>query len=539
MAKQKKGMTAGRVAESSAGARAPAQSMTSNPPDFYEQKLVPLVERIPPWLRTAICVLLVMIAASCAYVVGKGQPPFPFWDENYHMTSAQRYIEGIGHFEPHPPLALLIIAAGEKLSGVNAHINKHVLVLDKYIDGNKVPPNFSFDGMRLMPSLFAAFGALLFFGLLYTLTGNRMLALLFSTLYIFENAYVVHFRAVQLDAIQMFFSLATIWQFARLWKRPDTLSWRAYAWLGVLAGLAFMAKINAGMLLILFPVLYFKDVGTQKTLDLGKLGADFITKAGVSIVALLVVVFTIFTIHGAIGRQLPEPESSAGKQDIENMSPTYKQYLVEHGSLTPSVVMAITSDYFKFMDKDHLGVPKLDVCKPGENGSHPLHWLVMDKTINYRWDSADGKTSYVQLVGNQISWYLGLAALFLSIVLIINHRFFKSAIGNRQTYHLIEVFTGLYATFIILHLYLGTQRVMYLYHYFLGLLITYVLVVLQYQYLTDLHALRARTRMLIAGGMAVAICVSFAFFAPLSNHNPLSKNQCEARNIFSHIVDCQ
>jgi dolichyl-phosphate-mannose--protein O-mannosyl transferase len=191
------------------------------------------------------------------------------------------------------------------------------------------------------------------------------------------------------------------------------------------------------------------------------------------------------------------------------------------------------------MDKDHLGVPKLDICKVGENGSHPLHWLIMDKTINYRWDSADGKTSYVQLVGNQVSWYLGLASLFLSIALIVNHRFFKNPIGNRQTYHLIEVFTGLYATFMILHLYLGTQRVMYLYHYFLGLLITYVLIVLQWQYLMDLHAVRARTRLWIVGGMTVAITGSFLFFMPLSNHTPLSKDQCEARNIFSHIVDCQ
>jgi dolichyl-phosphate-mannose-protein mannosyltransferase len=534
MAKQKK------VAGSNAGNSAAVDSPANVPPQgIFASKVVPLIDRIPPWLRTSICLLLVAIAASCSYVVNKGQPPYPFWDENYHMTSGQRYIDGIGHFEPHPPLALLLIAAGEVLSGENQNIDKHQLVVDKYINGDKMPPNFSFAGMRLMPSLFAALGALLFFGLLLTITENRILALLFSTLYVFENAYIVHFRAVHLDSIQMFFCLATIWQFVRLWKRDDTLSWKAYAWLGALAGLAIMAKINAALLLIIFPILYFKDAATHFEFDFGKMALDFFAKTGATIIAILIVVFTIFAIHGAIGRKLPDPESSAGKQDIENMSPTYKEYLTQHGALTPGVVMSITSDYFKFMDKDHLGVPKLDICKPGENGSHPLHWLIMDKTINYRWDSADGKTSYVQLVGNQVSWYLGLASLFLSIALIVNHRFFKNPVGNRQTYHLIEVFTSLYATFMVLHLYLGTQRVMYLYHYFLGLLITYVLVVLQYQYLTDLHALRTKTRMLIAGGMALAITLSFVFFAPLSNHNPLTKDQCERRNIFSHIVDCQ
>jgi dolichyl-phosphate-mannose-protein mannosyltransferase len=509
------------------------------PQDFFSRRVTPVIERIPPWLRTSLCLLIVLIAATCSFVVGKAEPPYPFWDENYHMTSAQRYLEGIGHFEPHPPLALLLIAVGEKLSGANAHIDKHVLVVDKYINGDKLPAGFSFSGMRLASSLFGALGALLFFGLLRTLTGDRLVALLFTSLYVFENAYIVHFRAAQLDGIQMFFSLAAIWQFVRLWKRPDPLSWRDYALLGVLCGLAFMAKINAALLLIVFPMLYFKGAYAFPIKSPIALARDFLAKSGASIAAIFIVVFTIFAIHGAIGRKLPDPESSAGKQDIENMSPTYKEYLTQHQSLTPSVVMAITTDYFAFMDKDHLGVPKLDVCKPGENGSHPLHWLVMDKTINYRWDSADGKTSYVQLVGNEFSWYLGLGALILSIALIINHRAFRNPIGNLPTYHLIEVFTGLYATFIILHLYFGTQRVMYLYHYFLGLLITYVLIVLQWQYLTDLHALKARTRRWIVVGITLAVCASFAFFAPLSNHSPLSQSQCEARNIFVHVVDCQ
>jgi dolichyl-phosphate-mannose--protein O-mannosyl transferase len=541
MAKQKKvAGSSGSNGEGSSvsgkdGAGLPGTTATG----VFAEKVLPLIERVPPWLRTTLCVLIVAIAASCAFVVGKAQPPYPFWDENYHMTSAQRYIEGIGHFEPHPPLALLLIAAGEKLSGDNANVNKHQLVVDKYINGDKVPPNFSFAGMRLMPSLFAAFGALLFFGLLRTITEDRLVALLFTSLYVFENAYVVHFRAVQLDAIQMFFSLAAIWEFVRLWKREDHLNWKHYSWLGVLAGLAIMAKVNAALLLIMFPILYFKDVARIGSFDPGKIALDFVVKTGTSIVAVLVVFFAIFAIHGAVGRNLPDPESSAGKQDIENMSPTYKEYLTQHGTLTPAVVTAIGVDYFKFMDKDHLGVPKLDVCKPGENGSHPLHWLVMDKTINYRWDSADGKTSYVQLVGNQVSWYMGLGSLILSIALIINHRLFKNPIGNRKTYHLIEVFTALYATFMILHLYFGTQRVMYLYHYFLGLLITYVMIVLQWQYLTDLHALKARTRIAIVAGLTVAITGSFLFFMPLSNHTPLTHDQCEARNIFSHIVDCQ
>lgn len=537
------GSNVGSNTGNSAGSNNPSPVVAAPmPPGRLGRRLAPVItflNRAPDRLRTTLCLAIVLGAAVCSFVVGEAEPPYPFWDENYHLTSAQRYIEGIAHFEPHPPLALLLIATGEALSHANDNVNKDILVKDKYLDGNKLPAGFSFKGMRFMPALFAALGGLLFFGLLGTLTGNRLVALLFTSLYVFENAYIVHFRAVHLDSIQMFFSLAAIWQFVRLWKRADTLSWLAYAGLGALCGLAIMAKINAALLLIMFPILYFKDAATRTSFDFGEISQDFISKTGASIVAILLVVFTMFAIHGAIGRKLPDPESSAGKQDIENMSPTYKEYLVQHQSLTPGVVMAITSDYFKFMDKDHLGVPKLDICKPGENGSHPLHWLVHDKTINYRWDSKDGKTSYVQLAGNQVSWFLGLGAVILSIALIINHRAFNNAVGNRKTYHLIEVFTGLYATFMILHLYLGTQRVMYMYHYFLGLLITYILVVLQWQYLTELHAAKARTRVWIAAALTLLICASFLFFKPLSNHNPLSTSECNARNVFMHIVDCQ
>ncbi|MCK4907948.1 MAG: phospholipid carrier-dependent glycosyltransferase, partial [Spirochaetes bacterium] len=40
-------------------------------------------------------------------------PNYVFWDENYHIASAQKYINGVMFMEPHPPLGKMIIAAGE------------------------------------------------------------------------------------------------------------------------------------------------------------------------------------------------------------------------------------------------------------------------------------------------------------------------------------------------------------------------------------------------------------------------------------------
>jgi dolichyl-phosphate-mannose-protein mannosyltransferase len=508
---------------------------------LYLQPAAPLlatVAGLPARIRSLLCLLVISLLASCMYFVGNDQPPYPFWDENYHMTSAQRYVEGLGHFEPHPPLGLLLIAAGESMSHANDAVNKHQLVVDKYLEGDKLPPGFSFAGMRMMPSLFAAATALLFFGLMLSLTENRLFALLFSTLYLFENAYIVHFRAVHLDSFQMFFCVGLLWTFIHLWKRAAPLKWPHYVGMGALVALAMMVKINAAVFLMLFPLIYFKDAASQIR-PLIERPTDFLLKTGVTIVTILAVFLAVFAVHVAIGHKMPDLATSAARQDLENMSPPYREYLAQNQSISPTIVVSAMSDYFKFMDKDHLGVPKLDICKPGENGSHPLHWPVHDKTINYRWDSADGKTSYVQLTGNQFSWFLGLAAVIYSLILIINHRLNKLPVDNARTYHLIEVFTGLYIVFMALHLYLGTQRVMYLYHYFLGLLLTYVLLVLNWIYLSDLHKASMRQRIGTASLIAGCIIASCLFFLPLNNHWPLSKGQCEMRNVFMQIVECQ
>ncbi|MGC3980090.1 MAG: phospholipid carrier-dependent glycosyltransferase [Steroidobacteraceae bacterium] len=491
-------------------------------------------------LYSALCYLLVFSIAYCCFVVHRADPPRIFWDENYHVTSAERYLEGLAHFEPHPPLGLMFIAAGEAWSGANTDIDKHILVTTKQISGDDLPKDFSFAGMRLMPSLFAAFGALAFFALMYELTQHRLHALLLSSLYLFENAFTVHFRAVHLDSFQMFFSIVALWQFMRYWRRVTPLHAGHYALLSIWCALAIMVKVNAIVLLAMFPILYFKDAGTQPRAWSQHL-RDFAVKSAAACIALALVCFCVFYVHALNTRQMPDASTSAGRQDIENMSPAYRTYLEQQQTLTPGMVFIIAKDYFMFMDKDHKGVPKLDTNKPGENGSHPLHWPFHDRNINYRWDSADGKTAYVELVGNQLSWYSGTAAVIFSLVLIINFRLF--AIPPRsslRTYHLIEVFSTLYVAFMLLHSWIITQRVMYLYHYFLGLMFSYVLLALLWQYLSEVYAGFAKHRTAILAWACGAYFISYLFFLPLSNHWPLTKEECERRNIsISHILDCK
>lgn len=56
-----------------------------------------------------------------------------FWDENYHIASAQKYLAGIMYMEPHPPLGKLFIALGEYLLNPNKGIDLTSFVQTDYI----------------------------------------------------------------------------------------------------------------------------------------------------------------------------------------------------------------------------------------------------------------------------------------------------------------------------------------------------------------------------------------------------------------------
>ena len=97
-------------------------------------------------------------------------------------------------------------------------------------------------------------------------------------------------------------------------------------------------------------------------------------------------------------------------------------------------------DNLAFMANYNKGVPKLDVCKPDENGSYPLAWLVGDKSINYRWEKSDGGVRYMYLQANPITWFLGLVGIILSLILIIGRVVFKTPIKNKNLFYLITTF---------------------------------------------------------------------------------------------------
>src|SRR4051812_26023991 len=99
------------------------------------------------YLRHAFVGFFILMACHMIYWKTYWKPEIFFWDENYHMASAAKYLHGIFFMEPHPPLGKLLIALGEKLLSVNGKNTFHFETYD-IIPHQILSPATSFAGYR-------------------------------------------------------------------------------------------------------------------------------------------------------------------------------------------------------------------------------------------------------------------------------------------------------------------------------------------------------------------------------------------------------
>ncbi|HEY6823962.1 MAG TPA: phospholipid carrier-dependent glycosyltransferase, partial [Steroidobacteraceae bacterium] len=370
---------------------------------------------LPERLRILLAALLVGALAAMNFLVGLGQPSHPIWDETYYLTAAQRYEDGTAQFAAHPPLGLMLIAAGDALLHPNRGTDTRAIGWDKQVAGGRLPEHYSFAGMRLMSGVFAVIGAVAFFAVMLALTRAVPAALLLSNLYVFENAFIAHFRAAHLDAFQLAFALAALLCFVVSVRRGQRSSpWLEFG-LGAACGLAIMVKLNAVLWTLLGLMLILRRIGKDwHSAPRARLLLTGLRDGTVMASGCLVAIVAVWTIHVAVTPHLPPPGSPAGARDEAFMSHTYRAYLEGTTEFSPMVVLAAAQDYARFMLADLKGVPKND-----QNGSQPVEWLLHIGTINYRWDADGAHTSYVQLVGNLWGWLMADICLVATVGLLI------------------------------------------------------------------------------------------------------------------------
>lgn len=476
-----------------------------------------------------LALTFVFLLSFFTYFFRYWQPQAVFWDENYHIASAQKYINSVFFMEQHPPLGKMLIAMGEQLLDAND-------VDDAYIGtdyATDFPPEFSFAGYRFFPALLGWLTAPLLFLIFLSVTRNTLLSIFGSFLYIFDNALIVHLRGAMLEGPFIFFSALLILAFLLLYHSPPTSRRLPIltAFFGASFAFLMTTKVLGLLFILLIPVLLIRLRKTPNVL------LPFIFTL---IVSFVIPYATIWQIHFASGDRIVETLPDGGYYQA---SETYKNILSLglHESLSAFPVMI--RDSWNFIGHYNSGTPRLDLCKADENGSPYFLWPIGARTINYRWETPDGTAyRYLYLVANPVVWWLSLTGVIVAVSLLISSVLVPAKKHLRDPL-LLVTFLGLYISYMIAISQI--DRVMYLYHYFLPLLLGFIilmLVLMEVQYIGRLRV-SEQWRVTVAIICAILIFVSFLFFSPLTYYQPLTDKQFQRRAWIDlwglHCVHCE
>lgn len=462
--------------------------------------------KIQPFVQKFFLPLVLLSIAAFAYFFRYGMPNGPYWDENYHIASAEKYIEGTYFMEVHPPLGKLFIALGEIVTGSNRSIDKRSFTETDYI--KEFPAGFDFKGVRLFPTIFAVLSVLVFFYLVFLISKNQVIAFCFGLLYLFDNALMIHFRGAMVDSIQIFFVLSALAFFVKLLStKPKNID---YLILGILIGLAASVKVTGAFLLILFPFLYWRyDKFILRS---------FMVKSALFLFGGIFIFAAVFYLHAIIGIR-------PANGNFYNASEKYKEVLAKGQTANPLYLPMIIKDNLSYSSEYNSKVPALNLCNPGENGSLPVGWPLGIKSIDYRWEKhIDSSVSYAYLQINPILWAIAFLGLILSIALVLVRFAFNISILSKNNFYLISVFFILYSAYIIAVL--RIPRVMYLYHYF----VPFTLTLLMSAALSS-HFIEKNKKLIYWLVVITAISfLAFLFFSPFTYFLPLHYNAFQMRN---------
>lgn len=473
-----------------------------------------------------IYAVTITVASFCTYFLGYTYPQAPYWDENGYIAIAQKYVDGVMFLSDHPPLGSMLIALGEGMIQPNTQIDTSSFTSTNFV--KNIPKGYSFEGIRFFPVLFAWLSAILIFFTFYLFQKNPHLAALFSALYIFDNALIVHSKGAMLEGIQIFFILLAIFYFAYLLQIKKHIHGWNYFLLGVVIALPALTKITG---LIVWPLFLFVFLYEQKAhlkqwkQQLVPLIKKFALRLLLTLAGFGLIFCLVWYVHFSMGKIV------AGTNNY-GISEEYKTILRDRATGDIRNFPVMLKDALGYISRYSDGVPKLDACKPGgENGSSPTLWPLGGKAINYRWEKTDdGAVKYMYLQTNPLVWLVGLAGIVISLVLIMSRVFFGLEIKNKRSFYLILSFVILYIGYMTVML--RIERVMYLYHYFIPLIFSFILAYLSFNYIVDEDRLR-NNKKVVYGVLIVAmlaIVMTFNFFSPLTYYGALTKDQFYERS---------
>ena len=466
--------------------------------------------------KTWLALLFVVVCGFFTYVYNYQNPAALFWDENYHIASAQKYLNHVYFMEPHPPLGKLFIALGEELVHPNAMTNQFIGT--DY--AQNPPPGFSFAGYRLFPVLFAWMTAPLLFIIFLFLTRRVLWALLFDFVYLFDNALIVHQRAAMLESTMLFFAALMMLSFLLLLEFKDDK--KRFLWWSILFGASFgclLATKAFGLVMILMvPFALWKLwPHTEKIIR-------FLIAATVSFGVLYC---GIWQIHFSLGTTI---NSSLPDNGYYQASAQYKKLLINHETTNWLNFPVMLRDSLAFVTHYEKGVPRLDLCKKDENGSAWFRWPIGARAISYRWETPDGNAyKYLYLQSNPVVWLTAFAAVLIAIMLLLSSVIHPT--HRPKNGFLLLVFSTLYVFFMIAVSQI--TRVMYLYHYFLPLFFSFILLALVFDEIQQIgvYHLNEKRKTVILLVFGITIFCGFQFFHAFTYYTPITDTDFKKREL--------
>ena len=460
----------------------------------------------------------VLLTSFFTYMYRYDFPASPFWDEPYHIASGQKYLNKVYFMEQHPPLGKLLIALGEKMIHPNEKNDQYITT--DY--ATNIPQGFSFAGYRFFPALFGWLTAVVLFFIFLAITANAPASALLSFLYIFDNAQIVHSRGAMIDSTLSFFGMMCVLLFLHLQRKDAKKSIFVFCVLsglfGAFFGFTLATKVVGLIFILLVPALCVLLFPQWKRI------ASFLLCA---FVGFAISYLSVWQVHFSLGQKIV-PELA--DQGFYQASAAYKEILLgkDVGAVTSYVVKL--KDSLRFVAHYNNGVPRLDLCKADENGSPSYFWPFGARTINYRWEQvSEGVYRYLYLQSNPVGWGFGLLGVVLAVILLLGPVFYTVKEKLRQPM-LLLTFLALYISYMIAISQIS--RVMYLYHYFLPLLFSYILFGLCFHHLQKIgkFVLTNERKIILLTILGFCIFISYQWYRPLSYYEPISDEAFQYRS---------
>ena len=445
-------------------------------------------------------------------------------------------------FDVHPPLGKLFIALGEKMFNPNRGMDLNY-PSQQALHTAQANGNFSFVGVRFFPSLFGFLNGMLIFLIFYSLSKRNLLSLLFSSLYLFENASIASFRIAILDSTLVFFSLLTILYFIYLYEKKEDRTITDYFFFGCVTSLAVSTKMVGLVLVILVAFLLFK--GANKATRLIKFSGSYLA-------GLILVFLSVYYVHMTLGVRMSEEDvrykdvgSRLGIKRLEKLQIPSTEYIrmVEHKDIyNPLKLYVPIRDFFNFIKLSQIVLPRYDADPESgtKNGSRPMTWPLGIRNINYSFYDSIGTNDiwYVNFQGNPVNWLLGLIAVLFSLVLILVKTVSRSATSNTRTYKYLCILTSLYFGYMVAITFLSMQRVLYIHIYLLPLLFSLILFFILFNYIFEEYIIK-RDRVLYAAILLLMVQVFFVYYrsSPVTYAKPISYVDCENTRLIGFWED--